>query len=201
MTNVKEYGFYTINSDYLKYLNQIDPEVYYNPSYKTSTKPFIGIILMVENTNYFVPITSAKEKHKKWKNVSDEHFIIYEIIDKSISIDGDIYKYYSEKEKMHLLAVLDIKKMIPVPEDQYERIEFNNLKDSRYRDLFRKEYAFCLSIKSKILKKVEKSWKNIYKTKRNWDYKKSKLQFFEAGRSNEKLEIKIKLHQSNTNSN
>lgn len=156
MINAKEYGFYTVNSDYLKYLNQIDPEVYYNPSYKTSIKPFIGIILMVENTNYFVPITSAKEKHKKWKNVSDEHFIIYEIIDKSISIDGDIYKYYSEKEKMHLLAVLDIKKMIPVPEDQYERIEFNNLKDSRYRDLFRKEYAFCLSIKSKILKKVEK---------------------------------------------
>lgn len=74
MTNVKEYGFYTVNSDYLKYLNKIDPEVYYNPSYRTSTKPFIGIILMVENTNYFVPITSAKEKHKKWKNVSDEHF-------------------------------------------------------------------------------------------------------------------------------
>ena len=30
MTNVKEYGFYTVNSDYLKYLNKIDPEVYYN---------------------------------------------------------------------------------------------------------------------------------------------------------------------------
>ena len=30
MTNVKEYGFYTVNSDYLKYLNKIDLEVYYN---------------------------------------------------------------------------------------------------------------------------------------------------------------------------
>ncbi|WP_304069712.1 type III toxin-antitoxin system ToxN/AbiQ family toxin [Oribacterium sinus] len=26
----------------------------------------------MENYNYFIPISSAKEKHKRWKNVSDE---------------------------------------------------------------------------------------------------------------------------------
>ena len=31
MVEAIEYGFYTVNPDYLEYLNQIDSEVYYNP--------------------------------------------------------------------------------------------------------------------------------------------------------------------------
>ena len=54
------------------------------------------------------------------------------------------------------MSILDIKKMIPVPEDCYKRIDFKLLEDSKYRDLFEKEYKFCLSIKSKILLKAEK---------------------------------------------
>jgi len=84
MIEAVQYGFYTINPDYLEYLNQIDSEVYYNPSYKNNIKPFVGVIIGVGDYNYFVPISSAKEKHKKWKNVSDEHFLIYEVIDNSI---------------------------------------------------------------------------------------------------------------------
>lgn len=159
-----EYGFYTVDSDYLEYLNRVDSEVYYNPSYRKSTKPFVGIIVCVENYKYFIPISSAKEKHRNWKNVSNEHFLIYEVISNDITIEGDIYKYYSEKEKMHILALLDIKKMIPVPEGHYKRIEFNELNDSRYRDLFQKEYAFCLSIKSKLINKVEKLYKKQKET-------------------------------------
>ncbi len=96
MVEVIKYGFYTVNSDYLEYLNKVDSEVYYNPSYRNSIKPFVGIIVGIDNYNFFIPISSAKEKHKKWKNVSDEHFLIYEVIDNSITIDGDIYKYYSD---------------------------------------------------------------------------------------------------------
>ena len=70
MVEVVKYGFYTINPDYLEYLNSKDSEVYYNSSYRKSIKPFVGLIVGIENYNYFIPITSAKEKHKKWKNVS-----------------------------------------------------------------------------------------------------------------------------------
>lgn len=65
---------------------------------------------------------------------------------------------------MHILSILDIKKMIPVPTDCYERIDFNELEDIRYKDLFQKGYAFCLKIKTKILIKVEKIYKNQKKT-------------------------------------
>lgn len=165
MVKIKDYKFYTLDPDYLEYLHKIDSEVYYNFSYRTSIKPFLGIIIGIENYNYFIPISSAKDKHKKWKNVSDEHFLIYEIIDPSINIKNGICKDLSEREKMHILSVLDIKKMIPVPDGTYERIIFAELSDSRYRDLFRKEYAFCLKIKDKVLKKVEKIYKEQKETK------------------------------------
>ena len=134
MAEAIKYGFYTVNPDYLEYLNQIDSEVYYNPSYRNSIKPFVGIIVGIENYNYFIPISSAKEKHKRWKNVSDEHFLIYEVIDNNITINGDIYKYYSDEEKMHILSILE------------------------------KEYAFCLKVKTKVLKKVEKLYQKQKET-------------------------------------
>ena len=156
MAESVDFGFYTIDPDYLQYLNKVDPEVYYNASYRTSIKPFVGIIIGVESYHYFIPMSSAKEKHTKWKNVSDEHFLIYEVVDNSITKRDDIYKYYSDKEKMHILSVLDIKKMIPVPDGCYKKIIFDELGDARYKDLFEKEYDFCLSIKNKILEKAKK---------------------------------------------
>jgi len=58
---------------------------------------------------------------------------------------------------MHILSILDIKKMIPVPNGCYERIEFDELDDIRYKDLF------------------EKGGKIISEAKRNRNYQKSKL--------------------------
>jgi len=34
MAEAIKYGFYTVNPDYLEYLNKIDLEVYYNSSYR-----------------------------------------------------------------------------------------------------------------------------------------------------------------------
>lgn len=45
--------------------------------------------------------------------------------------------------------------MIPVPDGEFEYIDFEKLEDERYKDLFEKEYAFCLQIKRKVLAKAE----------------------------------------------
>lgn len=164
MAEFENFGFYSIDADYLEYLNSKDSEVYYNSFYRNAIKPFVGIIIDMTECKYFIPLTSAKEKHKKWKNSCDEHFLIYEVIDKSVNISGDVYKEYSKDKKMHVLSVLDIKKMIPVPSDAYERIAFDELSDERYQDLFKKEYAFCLTIKDKILIKAEKIYKHQKET-------------------------------------
>lgn len=132
MVKMIELGFYSIDPMYLKYLYSVDKEV------------------------YFIPITSAKEKHRKWKNISDEHFLIYEIVNIEENILGNIYKKYSNNKKIHLLAVLDIKKMIPVPTNCYNLIKFSEIKDKKYRVLFEKEYIFLIRIKDKIITKVNK---------------------------------------------
>lgn len=160
MVEFENFGFYTIDADYLQYLNSKDSEVYYDSFYRNAVKPFVGIVIILAEYKYFIPLTSAKEKHAKWKNSCNEHFLIYEVIDKSINITGDIYKPYSDDKKMHVMSVLDIKKMIPVPTASYEKIVFSALKDERYQDLFQKEYAFCLTIKDKILTRAEKIYRH-----------------------------------------
>ena len=164
MAEFEKFGCYTINAGYLECLNRKDSGGEYNSSYRNTLKPFIGIIIDMAECKYFIPLTSAKEKHKKWKNSCDEHFLIYEVIDKSINISGDVYKEYSKDKKMHVMSVLDIKKMMPVPNDAYERIVFDELGDERYQDLFEKEYAFCLTIKNKILTRAEKIYKHQKET-------------------------------------
>lgn len=88
MAEFENFGFYTIDADYLEYLNSKNSEVYYNASYRYAIKPFVGIIIDMAEWKYFIPLTSAKEKHKKWRNSCDEHFLIYEVIDKSVNISG-----------------------------------------------------------------------------------------------------------------
>lgn len=60
-----KYGFYTVSSDYLGCQNQIDSQVYYNPSYGNSIKPFFEVIVGIEDYNHFISISSAKEKYKR----------------------------------------------------------------------------------------------------------------------------------------
>ena len=160
MADFEKFGFYIINAEYLKYLHQNDSEVYYNQTNHTLKKPFIGIVVGLGEYKYFIPMTSAKEKHIKWKNISETHFLLYELVDKECNIANQIYKNFSEKKKMHLLSVLDIKKMVPVPEGAYEFIDFKQFEDIRYRKLFEKEYDFCLQIQEKILTKAEKLYDN-----------------------------------------
>lgn len=69
MAEFENFGFYTIDVDYLEFLNGKDSEVYYNASYKYAIKPYVGIIINISECKYFIPLTSAKPKHTKWKIV------------------------------------------------------------------------------------------------------------------------------------
>lgn len=45
MAELQQFGFYTINADYLKFLHDKDTEVYYSKAYHTQKKPFVGMII------------------------------------------------------------------------------------------------------------------------------------------------------------
>ena len=68
---------------------------------------------MIDTYLYFVPLTSGKPKHAKWKNVGSAHFLIYEQIPKTELRKADIFKSLSETEALKIFAALEIKKDDP----------------------------------------------------------------------------------------
>lgn len=133
--------WYVIDKDYVNYLHSIDNKVEFI-DYKDKLKPYFGIIYKINGFNYYLPVSSAKEKHKTMKNNLD----FLKLIDK----DGKI------------IAVLNINNMIPVPSqfisdlnykdiDQYRTFE-NEFDKKIYIDLLRKELDIINSMPDKIKK-------------------------------------------------
>ena len=100
-------GLYNIDTDYLRYLNGIEPEVQFTQDKDYEQKPFLGIIVTIDTYSYFIPLTSGKPKHAKWKNVGPAHYLIYEQVKKTELRRRDIFKSISETEALKIFAALD----------------------------------------------------------------------------------------------
>lgn len=133
---------YTVDNSYIKQLYNVDTEVFYEPT-GYDIKPYVGIIIQNNNYDYFIPLTSAKEKHKKWNNVTKTNYIIYELLPTShTNIPSDWVYIKTQNNIKHILSVLEIKKMIPVPKGIYHEIKFSEIFDSSYLALLEKELKF-----------------------------------------------------------
>lgn len=147
--------FINIDQNYLKKLYDICSEVYYKPS-GYENKPYIGILINKDDRKYVIPLSSAKKKHKTWKNVDKECYLVYETAKKSCMGQSDIWVPLEEDNVKHILSVMDIKKMIPIVDGVYSRVNINP-EDSdtddvkKYKDLLNKEYSFCLKVISVCL--------------------------------------------------
>lgn len=160
--------FVTVNQDYLRKLHNVCAEVYYKES-EYENKPYVGVLLNDNGTKYVVPLSSAKEKHKTWKDNERDCYLVYEIVNKldghknSVFVEIDQYKY------KHILSVLDIKKMIPVVDGVYEKTDININKDdsdeiTKYKHLLLKEYMFCLKIARGITEKADRLYRKQKET-------------------------------------
>lgn len=61
---MQEMKFYQIDSSYLNILRQVDERVPLNKEFygRKGARPYIGIMLSVENIDYFVPLSSKKKR-------------------------------------------------------------------------------------------------------------------------------------------
>ncbi len=84
-----------VDYDYCNYLRKYDNRVSYNAGIK-ELRPFIGVLFMVEDKEYFAPLSSPKPKHIKMKNIID-----------IIKIDNGN------------LGVINFNNMIPVTKNNY----------------------------------------------------------------------------------
>lgn len=89
--------FINIEQSYLKKLHDACSEVYYKPS-GYENKPYIGILINKKDRKYVIPLSSAKEKHKTWKNVkkykdllNKEYSFCLKVIDEVIGRANKLY--------------------------------------------------------------------------------------------------------------
>lgn len=147
---------YTVSNIYVKQLFQVDSEVFYEPI-NYDSKPYVGILVQNNTYDYFIPLTSAKNKHKQWNNVTKTNYIIYEMFEPNLSDIPTDWVYTQTKYNIkHILSVLEIKKMIPVPKGYYFRINFSDITDDNYRALLQKEYFFLKPLQDAIFSKANK---------------------------------------------
>jgi len=159
--------FITINQDYLKYLHSFCGEVYYKPvGYEK--KPYIGILIQENEFEYVIPLSSAKDKHKTWKNVDLDRFLVFETCEK---VEQGVYVENLDGSFKHILSVIDLKKMIPIKLGLYTQVDLNQSEkdsnsDKKYKILLHIEYSFCLKIIDSIIQKASKLYDKQIKTKK-----------------------------------
>jgi protein AbiQ len=150
MMNQKRLRMYTVNMKYIRNLhNQGDDRVFsVSPQTGKDNRPFVGIIVVCDDKQYCVPLSSPKEKHNNMKNSVD----FYKIIDK----DGK------------LIGVLDFNNMIPVRPDVVKEIDVrihskDNPQVKHYKNLVIDQINFCRQNQDIIVAKANKLYNMISK--------------------------------------
>lgn len=113
---------YRVDVNYIKYLYSFDNKVQYNKEQKdeyTRKRPYLGVVLQVNEFEYFVPLEHPREAHQKMK---DNIYIL---------------KIHNGK-----YGILGFNNMIPIKRE--ELIEFNiNNENKKYRQILISQYHFC----------------------------------------------------------
>ena len=164
--------FINISQEYVRKLNEACSEVYYRPAGYDS-KPYIGILINKEGQSYVIPLTSAKDKHKTWKNINQECFFVYEYAEKVKMGESDIWVQENEESTVvkHIMSMIDVKKMVPIKEGVYTIVDMNKSDEDteeviKYKDLLNKEYSFCLKILDDLMCKANRVYDQQMRTGR-----------------------------------
>ena len=70
--HISRLNLYRVDKKYIRDLHNADNRVIsVSPQINKDTRVFIGILLLLNNQNYVVPISHPKSKHKKMKASAD----------------------------------------------------------------------------------------------------------------------------------
>ena len=133
-------NFYIVDDNYIKYLSKFDKHIAYN---KEQKRPYIGVVIIVNDCYYFAPLFSPKQKHKTYKS----NLTFFKIINIKTKKD---------------LGIIRFSDMIPVPLDSIKLIELKD-KSYGYKRLLSEQYSY-INIpenRKKIFEKAEKIYKIV----------------------------------------
>lgn len=136
----KRFKLYNVNKKYIRNLHNIDDNVpSVSPQIGKLTRPFLGIIVLINGSQFCIPFTSnSSKKNKKFESMR-ENITFRKIFDK----DGKI------------LAALNLNNMIPVREEYVTEIDLkpcstDTPKLRRWKKLCAKELDWCQSHQNEI---------------------------------------------------
>lgn len=134
-------AIYEVNPKYIDYLIPHAPHLFQNkqPGQHNERK-YIGVILNVNDMEYFAPLSSFKVKHERMKNGLD-------LI--------KIGKY----------AVINLNNMFPVPAEQYTYVDISKVKNQQYQKLLSAEYRIILKLQDRIKRNALELYKHKIKSK------------------------------------
>ncbi len=125
---MKRLKLYYINENYIDYLRRFDSKVPYN---KSTTRPYVGVVLQYRGFNYFAPLSSPRPKHLK----INEYAV-------------DIFKIDEGK-----LGVVNINNMLPVPSECLVEL-LPTITDKKYKILLENQLTFLNDNKRNLYTKV-----------------------------------------------
>ena len=138
---LEKLNFYIIDDNYINYLSQFDKHIAYN---KNQKRPYIGVVIVVEEHYYFAPLFSPKPKHKNYK----DNLTFFKIISKT----------------KNDLGIIRFSDMIPVPQECVYLLDIKS-KSYGYKRLLSEQYSYINmpENKQKILNKSEKLYNIVIK--------------------------------------
>lgn len=125
MDNIK---FYQVSSTYVDYLVPYAPHLFHNKQKgQQNERKYIGVVLHINDMDYFAPLSSFKEKHGRMSEGLD--FI-----------------------KIKNYAVINLNNMFPVPKGCYTYVDISKERDMKYQTLLLAEYRYIKSIQETLRK-------------------------------------------------
>jgi protein AbiQ len=112
MSENENLKLYKVDTDYINYLKNYQHHIWDNED-KKNVRPYVGIILTLNNYKYYAPLSSPKPKHQLMTDRLD-----------FIRID----------HKNELKCVINLNNMIPVDDSNIALIDIDN-EDEPYRSL------------------------------------------------------------------
>lgn len=129
--------FYEVDGEYIKYLRVNGDQKIPNIEYEKHKKFFCGIVLTINNFNYFAPVSSYNKK-------VHTAFLI---------MDKD-----RETEELKAISSLRFSFMFPCPIEYLNQKDFSK-EDEKYKILLRKELHYCNINREKIKKMANEVYK------------------------------------------
>ena len=129
--------WYVVDKEYINYLKKFDNKVE-NINYSDRFKPYIGIIITINEMNYYVPISSVKEKHYRMNE------------------DIDFIKI---NEDERIFGVLNLNNMIPIDNCSIKNLKYREIEEYRKfkNDKEKNLYISLLNMELKLINdKIEK---------------------------------------------